>query len=337
MSSRLDDPDLDLAITSVIGDIVAASPRPADGPAPTSTFRRGPGRAAPTRLLATVASIVAVIAGISAIALVDRSERQDRTADGAGLMIAVPVPVGWPAPGSVVPVVDRTPTGLGPADEATRDGAHRTGDWAAFAIARPHGGTGYTDPITVMMFDGTWSALDTVTVIVADGRSYSSARWNDYEVIATAAPQRVAVAGTVDRSTLLEVMRAVVPDTSQRPYAATLTALPAGYEVIAPLRELADDPAPRSSAAVGPTLVVNEVSDWVDPLLYAATTGADLTRHDVAGSVAWSGTTRSNEAGPLTFLVWAPEPGVVFEVVSSEPRPLDDLIALAEATVATRR
>lgn len=336
MSSRLDDPDLDRAITSVIGDIIASSPQPVADPALTTAFRRGPDRGSPTKLLATVASFVAVIAGISAIALVDRPERQDWTTDGAGLMIATPVPAGWPAPGSVVPVVDRVPFALDPADEATRAGAHRIGEWAAFAIARSDRGGGYSDPITVMIFDGTWSALGSATAFVSGGRDYSSARWNDYEVIVTAAPRRVAVGGTVDRATLLEVMGAVVPDTSQHPYVATLTALPAGYEVIAPLRELADDPTPRVSAAVGSTLVVNEVSDWVDPLLYAATTGADLTRHDVAGKVAWSGSTRSNEAGPLTFLVWAPEPGVVFEVVSSEPRPVDDLIALAEATVATR-
>jgi len=80
-------------------------------------------------------------------------------------------------------------------------------------------------------------------------------------------------------------------------------------------------------------LAINEVSDWVDPLLYAAGTATDITRRTVGDTTAWSGTT--SERTPLTVLAWSPQPGVVLEVTTIDnDRPLDDLVALAEATSA---
>ena len=80
-------------------------------------------------------------------------------------------------------------------------------------------------------------------------------------------------------------------------------------------------------------LAINEVSDWIDPLLYAAATGTDIIRTTVGDTPAWTGTT--SERIPLRYLVWSPEPGVVLEITTTDGnRPVEDLVALAEQTTA---
>lgn len=83
----------------------------------------------------------------------------------------------------------------------------------------------------------------------------------------------------------------------------------------------------------GGALAINEVSDWGDPLLYAASTGADLTRHDLGSMTGWSGTTTANPHGPITFLVWSPQPGVLLEIDSTNSaRSIAGLAELATKT-----
>ena len=91
----------------------------------------------------------------------------------------------------------------------------------------------------------------------------------------------------------------------------------------------------RSLAGEAGTLSVNEVSDWVDPRLYAATTGADITPTALAnGNIVWTGIVqRDSGVSSTRFIAWAPIAGVVFEIVSTDPRrSIDDLAALASLT-----
>ena len=217
-----------------------------------------------------------------------------------------------------------------------RDSGFRTGYWTATAIARRSAGT-YVDPITVTAFDGTWAALDDASEITINGTRYRLVRSEAQTILATTMTPTIAASGPVDPEVLGEALEALRLDASSRPYAAAFVTLPDGYEQVSPFRELAADPTPRATLAdPDGTLTINEVSDWVDPFLYAAGTGADITAEDLATGTGWSGNTTSNPYGPLTFLVWAPQPGIVFEIVSSDPsRSISDLIALANATSTT--
>jgi hypothetical protein len=106
---------------------------------------------------------------------------------------------------------------------------------------------------------------------------------------------------------------------------------PDGYSLVAGPQALAQDTPDRAGwASRDGTLSINDVSDAVHPLLYAAGTGADLEQVTVGGEPGWTGA-RST----LRFLAWSPQPGVVFEIVTTDlDRPLRDLVALAAATRA---
>lgn len=246
---------------------------------------------------------------------------------------AIALPNDFNTPGSIIPLVEQPPVGFDTLVTGQRESGFRTGYWTATAIARTSGGT-YVDPITVTAFDGTWSAVDEATEITINGTRYLQAQWETYTVLATTSTPTIAAKGTVDPALLGETLDALILDTSSRPYAAVFARLPDGYEQVSPFRELAADPSPRATLTdPDGTLTINEVSDWVDPVLYAASTGADITAEDLVIGTAWSGATTSNPYGPLTFLVWAPQPGIVFEIVSTDPtRTISDLIALADAT-----
>lgn len=305
----------------------------------------------PERRRSSVVLVAAAVAalGVGGVLVVaNRTPPADSTPQSAPAdATTVPVPSPQPAiavpgnvgtPGSVIPLVERPPAGFDTFVTAQRDSGFRTGYWTATAIARRSDRT-YVDPIAVTAFDGTWAALDDASEITIDGTRYRQALWGTYTTLATTTTPTIAASGSVDPQLLADALAALVLDTSTRPYAAAFAALPDGYEQVSPFRELAADPTPRATLAhPDGMLVINEVSDWADPLLYAATTGADITTEDLAAGTGWSGTTASNPSGPLTFLVWAPQPGVVFEIVSTDPtRTITDLIALADATTTTSR
>ena len=92
------------------------------------------------------------------------------------------------------------------------------------------------------------------------------------------------------------------------------------------------NPAPYP-AETGGALAINEVSEWADPLLYAASTGADITGYALDTTTGWSGTSTSSPYGTITFVVWSPRPGVLLEIASTDPgRSIDDLVQLANDT-----
>ena len=82
---------------------------------------------------------------------------------------------------------------------------------------------------------------------------------------------------------------------------------------------------------------INEISDWTDPVLAAAGSGAEITAVglDADGTVGWTGRMTFHPYGPLRFLVWSPRPGVVFEITTDDmDRSVDDLVDVAAATSA---
>lgn len=77
-------------------------------------------------------------------------------------------------------------------------------------------------------------------------------------------------------------------------------------------------------------MVVNEVSDWVQPLSAALASGAEVTRVDLGRGEGWTGRAPGQD-GPLRFLTWSPEPGVVFEITTDDQeRSIDELVDLAD-------
>jgi hypothetical protein len=60
---------------------------------------------------------------------------------------------------------------------------------------------------------------------------------------------------------------------------------------------------------------------------------ADHRSVAVGELTGWTGLTNFNRYGPMTFLVWSPESGVVLEIVTTDPdRAVDDLVELALLT-----
>jgi hypothetical protein len=329
------DIELDRAIRASLADIVAAAPEPDELRDRVLSDPVGSPR---HRTLLAAAVVVILVAGVISVALVARNRSEMSSAQpsvDAGAVPATPLPIppDAPAPGQLVPSVAEPPVGFGPFVAARRDGALRTGSWVATAIGAPDP-DGYRSPITVSVFEGSWIALDGAETVSIAGHQFRSGRVGDFEVLATTTSPTVAVSGLVGRDLLYDVLTAVIVKATAASFAVTVDPMPDGYVEISPPRHLAADPNPRRTLAQrGGELGINEVSDWVDPLLYAASTAADIRRHDLGDTDAWSGVTTANPGGPIRFLVWSPAPGTVFEIVSTDlTRTADDLIALAATT-----
>lgn len=215
----------------------------------------------------------------------------------------------------------------------SRNGNSRSGRWVSVALARPAAG-GFDDPVVVSVFDGEFAPLDDAEPIDVNGGTFRTVQIGAWQALATNALPTLLAEGAVPVALLADVMSAARITTNGTDVSVVLDSVPDGFEIIVPPQALGDDTTPRRTLASRTNmLVINEVSDWIDPLLYAAGTGTDIQRLEFGESIGWTGTT--NERIPLTFLVWSPEPGTLLEITTTDPdRPIADLVALAEQTEA---
>jgi hypothetical protein len=272
------------------------------------------------------AACVALVAGLGVALSTGRGSETSVSQSPAGWTPPLPVPRNAPEPGDWAAHVPDPPSWLGELGPGRRTGALRTGHWVTTAIGRPTT-DGWAAPITVSAFDGAWTALDDAFTVQIDGRSYLQARIGDWQALVTTTQPALAAYGNVDQGTLHGVLATAQITTSGDQFSVAIGEYPADYAEMVPPRVLAGDTTPRRTLA--------EVSDWTDLLLLAAATGADLTEHTIGTTTGWSGTTTANPIGPVTFLVWSPRPGVLFEIDSTGPgRTIDDLTQLATTTTA---
>ena len=178
------------------------------------------------------------------------------------------------------------------------------------------------------------SALGGASTVEIDGRSFLRVR----SVTGRHSPQprapHIAAAGNVDQHTLHDVLSATRTTSHEDRFTITISTMPDGYVELVPPHALPADTTPRRTLAeTGGALAINEVSEWADPLLYAASTGADITGYALDTTTGWSGTSTSSPYGTITFVVWSPRPGVLLEIDSTDPgRSIDDLVQLANNT-----
>jgi hypothetical protein len=310
--------DVDLTLEEVVA-----------APGPQSSHRPDSRRLAPA-----VAACLLLVVGLAVAASI-RFGTNDAVQPASSWSPPVSAPVGAPGRGEVAAHVAIPPDWVGELVPGWRDGALRSGRWVSVAIGRPTS-EGFASPITVSVFDGAWTVLDAASSVEIDGHTYLHLVIGEWQTLVTTTEPAIAASGRVDRDTLHGVLVACSVVTSSSDFSIALGSLPSGYvEMIRPHRLGTDTTPRRALAEVGGVLVINEASDLAHPLLAAATSGADLTRHEVGSSVGWSGTTSDNPYGPITFLFWSPEAGVVFEIDSTDmARPIEDLVELARATTA---
>ena len=149
----------------------------------------------------------------------------------------------------------------------------------------------------------------------------------------TTSPTLVA-AGAVDTAILAEVLAKTTVTDTGGVLVLGLSELPTDYGVrVHPQVQAPDiDDRPTLANQAG-DIAINEVSDWVDPQLSSANSGADYRQVSVNREPAWTGSHDFNSFGTLRFLAWSPEPGVVFEITTaSTNRTIEELIELAEAS-----
>jgi hypothetical protein len=238
---------------------------------------------------------------------------------------------------SPVAHVASPPDWFGTPRSGIRDGGQRTGRWVSMAIGqRPSDGT-ITEPIRVAVFDGTYTLLDDAEVVTINGVPLRSVRIGDWQALATTGTPTVVAEGRVDLDTLKAVLDAVDVGDPADGLSLRLRSLPEGYvEIVAPRPLGADALYHRTLADEFGDVGIDEGSDWTDPLLAAAGAGADLTAVDLGdGTTGWSGLATDNPDGPIRFLVWSPQPGVVFTINTYDTHRSDAaLAALAQTTTA---
>lgn len=141
------------------------------------------------------------------------------------------------------------------------------------------------------------------------------------------------VRGAVDSNLLSQVLNATSSVDREGGLALNLAALPAGYRVrVHPQIQAIDPPLRSTLTNEAGDVAINEVSDFVNPELNIAQSGARYTAVVVAGKPAWTGRHAFNPSGPLTFLVWSPQPGVVLQITTwNVERTIAELIQLAES------
>lgn len=272
----------------------------------------------------TRAAIAAALVAVVAVGVGVFSDDED----GEAVFSApTPVPADAPAPGEVAPFVASPPAWVGAAGTAVRPAGNRTGRWvqAAFGV---RDGPAVHSLITVAAFDGTFTGLDDALPLEVEGVTYRSLRIGSWHALFTTGRPTIMVTGPADADlAVVAAMAHVVDDRGLLTLA--LDGEPAGYSLVVPPQTLADDTADRPTfAARDGSLSINDVSDSIDPLLYAAVAGVDLRAVDIDGVTGWHGARDG-----LTFLAWSPQPGVVFEIVTTDTtRSVDDLAALAAAT-----
>jgi hypothetical protein len=309
--------------------------------APAPTRRSGPRRKV---LIGGVAA--AALASAAAIAVVagPRSGSDTVTVTpAAGCPMAPHDPAACSS--SPVPHLAPPPDWFGTPRSAVRDGAQRTGQWVSMAIGQRPDDETITAPIRISVFEGTYAHLDDAEPVTVDGVQLRSTLIGDWRVLATMGTPTVVAEGEVGTDTLAAVLDAVeTADSIAADPASGLSLraerLPQGYvEIVAPRTLGPDAEYHRTLAGEHGDVGITEISDMTDPLLAATGAGVDLHAVDLGdGTIGWSGvaaTASADAGGPVRFLIWAPRPGVVFEIDTYDTvRPDDDLAALARATTA---
>ena len=309
--------DVEFSIEDVIGDRHA----------PTSVELASIAR--PRRAVAVLAAFLVV--GLAA-ALTIRTVAHDPSADGANSwqppVTSVP---GTPRPGTNAPHVTDPPPSVGEIAPSRRIGAQRTGDWVGLAIAQP-AVDGYQEPIAVFATTGSWSVLDSASPVTIGGRDLVSAQFGRLTVLATTGSPRLIATGRRNREGLAEILTSAETARVDGMLLLRLTTLPVGYLEVVPPRGLTEDtPVRRSLTNTVRTLSINEISDWSDVFLAAASTGSDLQRVQVGNLIGWTGL--SEAASSPRFLMWSPAPGIIFEIDTTDDEiSTDDLVRIARAT-----
>jgi hypothetical protein len=282
-------------------------------------------------VMAVAAIVTLVVLGPLALPM-GRSGTPSSTSD------EVPPPAGIPdsapLPGTVVPYLESPPAWFGEPVAAERLAADRTGRWVSTLLGVETGDGQVSFPVSVALTDGTLRGLDAAEEVIVGGRALRSLSIGDWQAIATTEGPTIIVSGAVDTSLLLEVLDAVTTGATATGDSLTVSPVPTGYvERVAPQLHAQDFPSRRMLTNADGDTSINEISDWVDPELAAAGSGAEYRLVDIDGAEGWTGRTESNPFGALTFLVWSPEPGVVLEIVTTNSeRTTEELIELASAT-----
>ncbi len=317
-----DDADAITWVPEPVHEVVLVEPEPE----PSALVRR-PGR------LVLVAAVAMLVVGLVGVRLIDDQPTVQPAIGVADYQFGAPraVPDGAPEPATALPHLAEPPEWFGAVRPAERTGGLRTGSWVSAAIGV--GDTTVVGPIAISATDGGLPAwLDDAESVVDGDLAYVSFERSGYRALASTTDPAVIVSGAVSVELLLDVLWSATAVDAEGELAPNLWRLPDGYSVQIQPQVQAPDPVERPTLtnAAGDT-AINEVSDWVNPELAAANSGAAYTKVSVGGVPAWTG--RSDLFSSISFLVWSPQPGVVFEITSSNPdRSLADLIRLAEAT-----
>lgn len=303
---------------------------------PTPQLQASPAHTTPRshRGILAAACVALIAAGGVGILASQQDSGGAPTAEGeSSWRPPTPIPDRAPAPDSRAPAIASAPDWLDDLGPAFRDGNGRSGRWVSTALAVPVDG-GYDDPIQVSVFDGAHNGRSDAETIEVDGQTFETVQVGAWRQLMTTTTPTIVVGGAIPLDRLTEVMSAARITTNGEDISVVLDSIPPGYQVIVAPQVLGNDTKLRRTlASQTAELAINEVSDWVDPLLYASGTGTDIERVDVNGSPAWTGMT--NERFPLAFLVWSPEPGILLEITTTdENRSITDLVALAEQTEA---
>lgn len=315
--------------TSALGSLEAGGARARLGSRPRPR-RKAQIAGVATAALAGVAAVVVVVAlrsgpGPDTVTAsppaVCPMAPNDPSACSPSLVAHVPTPSDW----------------LGTPRSGIRDGGQRTGQWVSMAIGQSSSDATITAPIRVAVFDGSYTLLDDAEGVTIGGVPLRSVQIGDWQALATTGTPTVLAEGRVDADTLKAVLDAVDVGDPADGLSLRLRSLPEGYaEIVAPRPLGADARYHRTLAGEHGNVDIDEGSDWTDPLLAAAGAGVDLTAVALGdGTTGWSGLATDNPDGPVRFLVWSPQPGVVFEINTYDTqRSDDDLAALARATTA---
>lgn len=244
------------------------------------------------------------------------------------------IPEGAPPPGSVAPFLETPPAWFGEPVAGEREAADRLGRWESATIGVESGDGQVSSPVSVAVTDGTLRGLEDAEDIVVDGQTLRSLTFNGWRALVTVGEPAVVVSEAVDTALLSDVLSATTVKTTTAGDSLSISRLPAGYaERVAPQLHAEDVPFRRTLTNTAGDISINEISDWVEPELAAAGSGADYQLIDINGVEGWTGRTEFNSYGPLTFLVWSSQPGVVFEIMTTnDERSTEELVELATAT-----
>ena len=289
----------------------------------------GVGRLAVAAALVAVALLgVAVVSQRSSTEAIDSAGRVGQPAEPTA------VPADAPVPGAVAPFVESPPAWFGEPRAGRRPAADRLGQWVSTAIGQADANGAVSSPIWIGATTGSLRDLGTTNTVVIGAETLQLLDFGtDWRALARLGEPTVVAAGTVDAELLADVLNSTQAESrGDEVVALTLSHVPAGYTQLLPAQTHAADVANRRTLTnTAGDIAINETSDWVEPELAAAATGADYQAIPIGETTGWTGRTDLNPYGPVTFLIWSPEPGVVVEIGSTNPdRSIDDLVDLAE-------